>query len=953
MDAGLDALREGEQRYRLLMDLLPVAVYSCEAPSGVITFFNEHAAALWGRTPQLGETDERFCGSFRLRRPDGSVLPYEETPMARALSEGRAFRNEEVTIEQPDGTCITMRVHIDPLRDADGRVTGTINVFQDATALKRTEGELRDSERRFRDMIDALPAAVYTTDAEGRLTHFNPAAVEFSGRVPVLGTDRWSVSWRMYRSDGSPLPHAECPMAIALREGRPIHGEEAISERPDGSRVWFAAYPRPFLDADNRVVGGINMLVDVTDRKHAEQAQAHLAAIVESSDDAIVGKNLDGIITSWNSGAERIFGYSAAEAAGRSITIIIPPERLSEEATILERIRRGERVHHYETVRRRRDGTLLDISITVSPITDAQGRVIGASKIARDITAQKLAEKARVEEALVRETLARVGATLTAQLDEQKVVQAITDAGTAMTSADCGAFFQRIAGDAGESFRLYTTSGPQPEAFVGFPQPEAAGMFEMAFRGEATVCVSDVTMHLNGSRNTPDSRRLRAGVSVRSYLGVPVRSRAGESLGALFFGHSQPGHFLPRHEQLMVGIASSAAVALDNARLYKQAQDANRAKDEFLATLSHELRTPLNAILGWSQMLRSAILPAETQRRALESVERNAKAQAQLVEDLLDVSRIVSGKLQIKSNEVDLARVVADAVDSVRPAASAKGLILEFALRQDTGILVKGDADRLRQVVWNLLSNAIKFTPSGGQVVVELKVAGSNVELIVRDTGEGIPRDFLRHVFERFRQAESTISRRHGGLGLGLAIVRHLIEAHGGTVAADSAGEGRGATFTVSLPLCAGETGTKTMPHARTTETPVLAGISVLVVDDQADARDLARVVLELHGADVTTVASAGEALHALAERSFAVLLADIGMPEQDGYSLIQSIRALAPERGGTISAIAATAYASIRERTMALDAGYDWHLAKPLDPEQLVATVLAASHRAEPRQAP
>ena len=255
--------------------------------------------------------------------------------------------------------------------------------------------ELRESERHFREMIDALPAAIYTTDAEGRLTHFNPAAVAFSGRVPELGTDKWCVSWKLYYPDGRPMPLDQYPMAIALKEGRIITGAEAIAERPDGTRVWFTPYPTPLRDSNGRIVGGINMLLDITERKRAEETRARLAAIVESSDDAIVSKDLNGVIASWNKGAERIFGYTAAEAVGRSIMMLIPPDRHDEEPEILGRIRRGERIDHYETVRRRKDGTLLDVSLTVSPVMDGQGKVVGASKIARDITAQRALARQR------------------------------------------------------------------------------------------------------------------------------------------------------------------------------------------------------------------------------------------------------------------------------------------------------------------------------------------------------------------------------------------------------------------------------------------------------------------------------------------------------------------------------------------------------------------------------
>jgi PAS domain S-box-containing protein len=372
--------------------------------------------------------------------------------------------------------------------------------------------------------------------------------------------------------------------------------------------------------------------------------------------------------------------------------------------------------------------------------------------------------------------------------------------------------------------------------------------------------------------------------------------------------------------------------------------EANRLKDEFLATLSHELRTPLNAVLGWSHMLREGTLSPDTQRRALDSLQRNAKAQAQLVDDLLDVSRIVSGKLQIKSDEVELAHVIALAVDTIRPAAAAKRLDVNVMMQADTHITVTGDADRLQQIAWNLLSNAVKFTPTGGRVLIELRVLESKAEIVVTDSGQGISAEFAPHVFERFRQEDSTVSRKYGGLGLGLAIVRHLTEAHGGTVTADSRGEGQGATFVVRLPIRA--VSPRTVARPATDERGAasdLADARVLVVDDQADARDLIRAVLEGRGAQVTTLGSAGEALHALQRRSFNVLLCDIGMPVQDGYALIHAIRALPPERGGRVPAVAVTAYASLRERDKALEAGYNWHLAKPVEPEQLIAIVASA----------
>ncbi|HEX3130713.1 MAG TPA: response regulator [Thermoanaerobaculia bacterium] len=385
----------------------------------------------------------------------------------------------------------------------------------------------------------------------------------------------------------------------------------------------------------------------------------------------------------------------------------------------------------------------------------------------------------------------------------------------------------------------------------------------------------------------------------------------------------------------------------------RQAEEANRIKDEFLATLSHELRTPLNAILGWAQVLRSGKVDEATTGRALEAVERNARAQAQLISDLLDVSRIITGKLRLELRPVELPRILDAALDSVRPAAAAKGIHLRVTPGMVAGPFV-GDPDRLQQVFWNLLSNAIKFTPQGGTVEVRLQhTADGNppmapmAELAVSDTGIGVRPDFLPYVFDRFRQAEGTTTRHHGGLGLGLSIVRHLVELHGGTVAVESAGEGQGATFTVRLPVRIGAESAQVERRAAGAEPDrllddreLLAGLHVLVLDDEADTRELLATALEQHSARVTCVASVPEALAALDRDSFQILVSDIGMPGEDGYSLIRKVRARGTERGGNLPAVALTAYARTDDRVRALSAGFQMHLSKPIDPAELVATI-------------
>jgi signal transduction histidine kinase len=375
-------------------------------------------------------------------------------------------------------------------------------------------------------------------------------------------------------------------------------------------------------------------------------------------------------------------------------------------------------------------------------------------------------------------------------------------------------------------------------------------------------------------------------------------------------------------------------------RSEQQLAEANRLKDEFLATLSHELRTPLNAILGWAHMLRTGTLRADTRERGLESLVRNARLQARLVDDLLDVSRIMSSNLAIKRETLDLTGVIAAAVDAMRPTAAAGDVQLRVGFDADDEVLVDGDAGRLQQVVSNLLSNAVKFTPARGTVDIDVRRAGASIELIVRDSGEGIDPAFLPHVFDRFRQGNSAASRRHGGLGLGLAIVRHLTEAHGGKVSAHSDGPGTGTTFVVTLPRAEHRRPARAAAHAPRQD-GALGTIRVLVVDDEHDSRELVKFVLEGIGGDVTAVGSARDALRVLEQQRFDVLVADVGMPEQDGYSLMRAIRGGVPG-GESIRAIAVSAYASLRDREEALAAGFDDHLGKPADPDRLLAAVAA-----------
>jgi PAS domain S-box-containing protein len=569
---------------------------------------------------------------------------------------------------------------------------------------------------------------------------------------------------------------------LELADGRQIerYSEVILVEKNAAGRVWSFR--------------------NVSERNQADLVSRRLAAIVDNSDDAIIGKDLNSIITSWNQGAERIFGYKADEMIGTSIKRLIPPDREGEEDEILARLRRGERFDHFETIRITKDGRQLQVSLTISPIKDASGKVVGASKIARDITDRKLAEAALKQ--------------------------------------------------------------AQSEA-------EAA--------------------------NAEKARLLASEQIART-----------------------------------------------------EAERASRMKDEFLATLSHELRTPLNAVLGWATVLGSKKHLDRELSQGLEAIDRNVRVQAQIIDDLLDMSRIISGKVRLDVQQIDLAAVVLEAVDTMRTSASGKEVRLQTVI-DPLNASVSGDPNRLQQVFWNLLSNAIKFTPKGGRVQVLLERVDSHVEVSVVDSGEGISSDFLPYIFDRFQQADASTTRRHGGLGLGLAIVKNLIELHGGNVRAKSGGIGKGATFIVSLPLTVfhppPDPGIREHPNTRGRERPLaptvrLDQVQVLVIDDDPDARNLLKVILEAAGAKVYVAGSANQGMEQLLMRSVDVMICDIGMPEMDGYTLIRSIRTLDDPLKSEVAAVALTAYARLEDRMEAIRAGFQNHLPKPVEASELLAVI-------------
>ncbi len=562
------------------------------------------------------------------------------------------------------------------------------------------------------------------------------------------------------------------------------------------------------------------------------------------------------------------------------------------------------------------------------------------------------------------QTLNDLAQTLGGELDVHRLVQKITDVATELTAAKFGSFFYNAIDDEGESYLLYTLCGAPREAFEKLGYPRNTLLFGPTFRGEGAVRIADVLADPRYGKSSPHFGMPKGHLPVRSYLAVPVVARSGEVLGGLFFGHPETGIFTAQAERLALGLASHAAIAIDNARLYRQAQveiaerrriedseraarteaeRASRLRDEFLATVSHELRNPLNSVLGWTQVLRRVPGDEEARDQAIEAIERGARAQIRLIEDLLDVGRIISGKLRLDVQTVELMPIVQAAIETVQPAADAKEIRIRQVLDPISGP-VKGDPARLQQILWNLLSNAVKFTPKGGRIQVCLERVNSQVEVSVGDNGQGIVPEYLPRVFDRFSQADTSTTRRHGGLGLGLAVVKHLVELHGGQIFADSAGEGKGATFTVHLPIAIVRQETLGRAHpaaGRFLEGEAggemaLGQIRLLVVDDDPDACEMLCRLLQEQATEVRTATSAREALGFLERTEFHLVISDIGMPEMDGYEFMHRVRA----KGNKVPAVAVTAFARAEDRIRALQAGYNMHVAKPLEPRELMAVI-------------
>jgi PAS domain S-box-containing protein len=624
----------------------------------------------------------------------------------------------------------------------------------------------RNGDWDFGRVLAKLPVGAHACNAEGLIVYFNEKAVQLWGREPKLNdpADRFCGSLRLFSTGGAPLPHHECWMARALQHRRAYSGIEILIERPDGSRWLALAYATPFFDDRGELVGAVNILVDISNRRQSELARAHLAAIVDSFSDAIISKNLDGVVQSWNVAAERLFGYTAAQAVGRHVSFLIPADRADEEDHILARLRAGERIDHFDTVRVRSDGQSFPVSLTISPIRDDAGRIIGASKIARDISDRQRAEE-----------------------------------------------------------KIYS--------------------------------------------------------------------------------------------------------------LLTRLKDVDRRKDEFLATLAHELRGPLAPLGAMVEIMKHGSATGDMLQQARDTMERQLSQIVRLVDDLLDVSRIASDKLELRKEWIELATVIRQAVEACRPIAECARHQL-FVDLPPPAIYLHADPARLAQVFGNLLHNACKYTDEGGTIRLLAKQQDGWVVVKVKDTGIGIPADKLAGVFDMFAQLESPSERSRGGLGIGLTVVKPLVELHGGSVRATSEGVGRGSEFIVRLPALAHEPlDCKPPPWtegARTTK-----ACRVLVVDDNRDSAASLALLLKLSGHETETAHDGLAALEAVKTFRPDVVLLDIGLPKLDGHEVARRIR---QQPGGKdVVLVALTAWCQDEDRRKSKEAGFDQHMTKPLDYEGLI----------------
>jgi PAS domain S-box-containing protein len=793
------------------------------------------------------------------------------------------------------------------------------------------------SEPEFRRLLGRLPAGAYTCNREGQITFFNEQAATLWGRRPELNdpVDRFCGSFKLFLPDGTPVTHEQCWMGQALKTGNDYVGKEILIERPDGSRRHLLAHASPYRDEQGSVIGAVNILVDVTEQQRADVSQRVLAEIVECSDDAIISKTLTGQIRTWNPGAQRLFGYTPDEAIGQPITILIPPEREHEERVILARMRRGERIDHYDTVRVTKDGRRLEISLTISPVRDSSGQIVAISKVARDITAKKQAEHALV---LLKDELAAqladlhrlhdMSTRLSKTLDLNIVLDETLRTAAAIESTDLGLIF--LCDPETGALRLACSVGFNSESLDLIQQIAAVlGASGACASQQRRIIVEDAEIDPLYTDFRDHARR----AGFRSVHSTPLISRNGKLVGVLSTYFRSPRRPSDRAMNLVDLCARQAVEFIENARLYSELQAGNRIKDEFLAVLAHELRNPLAPIRNSLHIMRLSGELSPNGVKIQEVMERQVDHLVRMVDDLLEVSRISRGKIELRKEPIELATALLSAVETSRPLIDEARHQLAISIPPQP-LTLRADSVRLSQIIANLLNNAAKYTDPGGQIWLTAQPEGDAVAISVRDTGMGIPPDKLTQVFEMFSQIHPTGRRVHGGLGIGLTLVKRLTELHGGRVEARSAGLGKGSEFIIYMPLEKSPMETPAPASRPPVSHSALAGRKILVVDDNRDAADSLSLFLRFLKAQVQVAYDGASALDTIPSFAPDIVLLDVGMPVLDGFEVARRMRQL--PAGQNMVLIAITGWGQEEDRRRTADAGFDHHLVKPVDPVML-----------------
>jgi PAS domain S-box-containing protein len=885
------ALREGEAQLSSIFQTIPDGITILDS-TGQIIAANRAAERILRLTRsdivERGYNDP----SWFITTVEGHAFPEEELPFARVMQTGEPVYGIEHGISHTDGTRRILSINASPLFNAEGQIINIIAAFSDITERKQTEDE--------RVQLVQEQAARAVAENSQQKSAF------LAGVSAVLSSSlEYEQTLQSVAKLAVPYFADWCSVDL-LNDDRTI-GRVAVAHS-DPEKVKFGwelaqRFPRHLDDgygiAKVMQTGQVEIGIEITDEQ--------LAAAVPNAEylEIIRGVGLKSCIIAPLQARGRVLG---------SITFVF---------TESDRRYRLEDIPLAEDLAQR-----AAMAIDNARLYNETQQAKLAAELAANRTARLLAvmtalseslTSAQVAQVIIEQAMSALGAScglvavLNQKTSELEIIQAIG--------------YEHV----GEFLRSFSIHAPYPLA--------------EAVRSGQPVWLETLE---NRIARYPDLAQAYAKVGSKAWISVPLLIE-GQAVGGLSLSFSAVPGLSESDRAFVLALAQQSAQSIDRARLYEsesqaraQAEAANRIKDEFLAVLSHELRTPLNPILGWTRLLRRGTLDSGKTAVALETIERNAELQVQLIEDLLDISRILQGKLSLNSTPINLKTTLKAAIETVSLAAEAKNIQIQTQLEPNVGDVL-GDATRLQQVVWNLLTNAIKFTPTGGRIEVELKTIDSSAQIQVRDTGKGIKPEFIPYVFDTFRQADSSITRTFGGLGLGLAIVRHVVELHGGTVKAESCGEEQGATFTVTLPLLARSNDAireQKDSLSLKAHTSPLARLCILAVDDEIDNLDLVQCILEEAGATAIAVSSATEALQQLTKLKPDVLIADIGMPQIDGYKLIHQIRQLSTEEGGQIPAIALTAYAGETNQQQALAAGFQRHLPKPVDPETLVQTI-------------